>query len=229
MPLKPAITKIQTIIAQAEQSYNRTPGSVQLLAVSKQQSIASIEEAYHCGLTHFGENYLQEALRKINQLQHLNLTWHFIGPIQSNKCKRIATSFDWVHSIDRLDIAELLNHYRTEDQPPLNVCIQVSLIQEANKSGIHQEQVHELVTAIMHTMPQLKLRGLMAIPPPQMEPQMQYETFLKLSQLMTHINKEQHVAMDTLSMGMSNDLIPAIKAGATIVRVGRAIFGARGE
>ena len=220
------ITQIKKRITQAEQDANRNPGSVLLLAASKQQSAAVITEAFNLGLEHFGENYYQEALTKIKQLTHLSIHWHFIGPIQSNKTKGIATHFDWVHSIDRIKIAHLLNEHRPENSEQLNVCLQINLVGEDTKSGIPIDLTTELAQAVSQ-LPKLKLRGLMAIPPPQKNEEEQYLLLLQMQQLMYSTNAKLGLNMDTLSMGMSEDLVPAIKAGATIIRVGRAIFGER--
>lgn len=220
------IATIKELITQTELAAHREPGSVLLLAVSKQQSIEAITLAFEQGQTHFGENYYQEALEKITKLKHLPICWHYIGPIQSNKTKGIAEHFDWVHSVNRIKIAELLSEHRPNNLAPLNVCLQVNLIEEPSKSGIAVEQVNELARAVSQ-LPNLKLKGLMTIPPPQNNTQEQYQLFLQLTQLMHAINKESGLNMDTLSMGMSDDLVPAIQAGATIIRIGRAIFGER--
>lgn len=226
MSLQYPIKKIKQLIEYTEKRYHRAPGSVLLLAVSKQQSASAIEEAYQQGITQFGENYVQEAQEKMSQLQHLNLDWHFIGPIQGNKTKSIAASFAWVHSLDRIKIATLLNQYRPDSLPPLNVCLQIKLIEEPTKAGINPEELKELAYAVSQ-LPNLNLRGLMTIPPAHLDSQTQYQTFAHLKQLMSSLNTELQLTMDTLSMGMSDDLIPAIRAGATIVRIGRAIFGER--
>lgn len=226
MNLYQNLHQVQQIITQAEQISGRNPKSVLLLAVSKQQSIEVIEEAFHLGIHHFGESYFQEAQTKINALKHLGLCWHFIGPIQSNKTKGIAASFDWVHSINRFKIASQLNEHRPPNLAPLNVCLQISLVDETTKSGIAPEHATALALEISQ-LPQLKLRGLMTIPPPQQDPQTQYTLFMQLNQLMHKLNQDLGLQMDTLSMGMSDDLSAAIKAGATVVRVGRALFGER--
>ena len=226
MTLSYNLNQIQQLITQTELSCKRRPGSVLLLAVSKQQSAQAIKEVFQLGVKNFGENYFQEAQEKIIELKELDLCWHFIGPIQSNKTKGIATNFNWVHSINRIKIAQLLNEYRSTKLPPLNVCLQISLIEEQNKSGIPCEQAADLAFAVSQ-LPNLKLRGLMTIPPPQINQQEQYNTLIQLNQLMHTLNQQLGLDMDTLSMGMSDDLIPAIKAGSTIVRVGRAIFGER--
>ncbi|CAM2970470.1 YggS family pyridoxal phosphate-dependent enzyme [Legionella worsleiensis] len=226
MNISDNINAIRDKITQAEKNGHRQPGSVLLLAVSKQHSVESITEAFNNGICDFGENYFQEAEKKINQLRHLPLCWHFIGPIQSNKTKGIATLFHWVHSVDRLKIAKLLSEHRPKDLPPINVCLQINLAKELTKSGVSGTEAMELADTVRQ-LPHLNLRGLMTIPPPMSDPQKQYDLFLELNQLMHSINKQLHLEMDTLSMGMSDDLLPAIKAGSTIVRIGRAIFGER--
>lgn len=226
MSISQNINKIRELIIQTELSSKRKPGSVLLLAVSKEQSTDSIKEAYQQGIEHFGENYFQEAQEKILALINLPICWHFIGPIQSNKTKGIAKHFSWVHSIDRNKTANLLNQFRRESLPPLNVCLQINLVGEATKSGIAPEYANDLALEVSQ-LPNLKLRGLMTIPPPQNDERAQYHLFLKLNQLMQSINQTLNLKMDTLSMGMSDDLVPAIKAGSTIIRVGRAIFGER--
>lgn len=198
---------------------------VTLLAVSKGQTPSSIREAFLAGLNQFGENYLQEALLKQDALRDLPLEWHFIGPLQRNKTKAIATHFSWVHSLDRLAIAERLHNARPPNLPPLNVCIQVNLDAEESKSGLLANEVPTLAKAIT-ALPRLRLRGLMIIPQPRPAEE-QFTVFSELAQLMRNINQEIGIAMDTLSMGMSDDFETAIRAGSTIVRIGQAIFGAR--
>lgn len=226
MSLSQNLEKVRQLITQAEETNHRKPNSVVLLAVSKNQSVDFISQAFRLGVLNFGENYYQEALNKINTLKDLPICWHFIGPIQSNKTKGIATHFHWVHSINRIIIARLLNEYRPAHLPPLNVCLQINLVNEETKSGIMPEQAIELAQAISK-LPNLKLKGLMTIPPPQKDPIDQYQLLMQLNLLMHSINEQTGLKMDTLSMGMSDDLIPAIKAGSTIVRIGRAIFGER--
>lgn len=226
MNLQQNLYQIKQLINQSELNFNRKPGSVLLLAVSKQQSIEVISQLFHLGVTHFGESYFQEAQQKINALKNMPLCWHFIGPIQSNKTKGIAASFSWVHSVSRLKIAQYLNEYRPTHLAPLNICLQINLVDEKTKSGIPLEAVAELALATSQ-LPHLKLRGLMTIPPPQQDTQTQYDLFIQLNQLMYSLNQKFGLNMDTLSMGMSDDLVPAIKAGATIVRVGRGLFGER--
>jgi pyridoxal phosphate enzyme (YggS family) len=226
MNISDNIKSIRDLINQTESSANRTPGSVLLLAVSKQQSVETISEAFKHGIIDFGENYFQEAEKKITQLKNAPIKWHFIGPIQSNKAKNIASLFSWVHSIDRIKVATLLSESRPLNLPPLNVCLQINLTSEATKSGVSSEEAMDLAYAVS-LLPNLNLRGLMTIPPPLNDVQEQYQLFLQLKQLMQLINQQLNLNMDTLSMGMSDDLIPAIQAGATIVRVGQAIFGTR--
>ncbi len=226
MNLAERIKRVQSIIRHSEIACDRPPGSVELLAVSKTCSCQDIERAYAAGLHHFGENYLQEALTKIHALAALPLCWHFIGAIQSNKTQAIAQNFSWAHGVCRTKIAQLLHDQRPLDLPPLNVCIQVNVDDEENKSGIKPELIAALAIDIMR-MPHLNLRGLMVIPKPTEDEQQQYLTFLKTANLMCELNTQLNLNMDTLSMGMSNDLTAAIRAGSTMVRVGRHIFGER--
>lgn len=196
-----------------------------MIAVSKTHPAQAIREAYAAGQKIFGENYLQEALAKMAELADLPLEWHFIGPIQSNKTRPIAEHFDWVHSIDRLKIAQRLNEARPADRPPLNVCIEVNVSGEGSKSGLPPEELPALALAVMQ-MPHLKLRGLMAIPAPTSDIALQHQQFRMLRELSDSLIKN-HIPLDTLSMGMSGDFAVAIAEGATLVRVGTAIFGPR--
>ena len=211
-------------IHAAELSAGRSEGAVALLAVSKTQPASMIREAVAAGQLAFGENYLQEALAKQDALADLpELVWHFIGPIQSNKTRPIAERFDWVHTVDRLRIAERLSQQRPEDKPPLNVCLQVNVSGEATKSGVTLAALPELAAAVAQ-LPRLSLRGLMTIPAPV--------TGLERQRILFQILREAMAALalpglDTLSMGMSDDLEAAILEGATLVRVGTAIFGPR--
>lgn len=198
---------------------------VNLLAVSKAQSASAIREAYTAGQKLFGENYLQEALDKQSQLADLAIEWHFIGPIQSNKTQPIAQHFDWVHSIDRLKIAQRLNDARPATLAPLQVCIQVNISNEASKSGVTQHDLETLANAIT-LMPQLKLRGLMAIPEPSTDNNKQRLQFKQVRECYDAL-LAKGFALDTLSIGMSDDYPIAIEEGATIVRIGSALFGAR--
>jgi pyridoxal phosphate enzyme (YggS family) len=226
MNISQNIAHLKNLIESAAEQSHRSPESVLLLAVSKSQNYESIAEAYQLGIRDFGENYYQEAINKILKLHNFPIRWHFIGPIQSNKAKGIAEHFNWVHSVTRYKIASLLNKYRPKNLEPLNLCIQVSLIPEETKSGIPADEVESLAHEISK-LPNIKLRGLMTIPPPPTNEQTQYGVFLRLKELMDSINKGLDTPMDSLSMGMSDDLLPAIQAGSTIVRIGRAIFGER--
>lgn len=203
----------------------RSAQDITLLAVSKTFPAEAVREAYAAGQRAFGESYVQEALDKIETLRELQIEWHFIGPIQSNKTRPIAESFAWVHGIDRLKIAERLSAQRPFGMPPLNVCIQVNVSGEQSKSGVEPDAVAELALQVAE-LPRLKLRGLMAIPAPADNPEEQRKPFAQLRALQQHLNA-QGMQLDTLSMGMSQDMPAAILEGATIVRVGSAIFGVR--
>ncbi|WP_248806770.1 YggS family pyridoxal phosphate-dependent enzyme [Pseudomonas sp. MWU13-2100] len=216
------ITVVAARIAAAAQAAGRDGASIGLLAVSKTKPAAAVREAYAAGLRDFGENYLQEALGKQVELTDLPLCWHFIGPIQSNKTRAIAEHFDWVHSVDRLKIAQRLSEQRPADLPPLNICIQVNVSGEASKSGCTPADLPALAAAIS-ALPNLKLRGLMAIPEPTEERAEQDAAFATVRTLQDSLN----LPLDTLSMGMSHDLESAIAQGATWVRIGTALFGAR--
>jgi hypothetical protein len=216
------IAKVAARIREAAQAVDRDPATVGLLAVSKTQPAAAIREAAAGGIRDFGENYLQEALDKQAELSDLSLAWHFIGPIQSNKTKSIAEHFDWVHSVDRLKIAQRLSDQRPAELPPLNICLQVNVSGEASKSGCAPEELPQLAQAVA-AMPQLRLRGLMCIPAPSEDPAEQRAAFARLRAL----RDELPLTLDTLSMGMSQDLEAAIAEGATWVRIGTALFGAR--
>ncbi len=220
---------VQQQIAQAAAQAGRAPSSVQLLAVSKTFGPEAVAEAVAAGQRAFGENYLQEALDKIAALPALvpetPLQWHFIGPIQSNKTRPIAEHFDWVHSVDRLKIAQRLSEQRPEELGPLNICLQVNISAEASKSGLAPEELPE-VAAQVAQLPRLRLRGLMAIPAPSDDMKQQRAAFAAVRGLYEQL-RAGGLAMDTLSMGMSADLEAAVAEGATIVRVGSAIFGAR--
>ncbi len=217
---------VNLTIAKAAQLARRRAENITLLAVSKVFSADAVREAYQAGQSAFGESYLQEALDKIAALRDLPLEWHFIGPIQSNKSRAIAENFAWVHSVDRLKIAERLSAQRPQNLPPLNVCIQVNVSGEDSKSGVAPGEVSALAQAVAQ-LPQLKLRGLMAIPAPAEELAAQRLPFAQLRELMQQL-VAQGLELDTLSMGMSHDLEAAVLEGATIVRVGSAIFGERG-
>ncbi len=198
---------------------------VQLVAVSKAQSALAIREAYAAGQTKFGENYLQEALEKQALLTDLAIEWHFIGPIQSNKTQLIANNFAWVQSVDRLKIAQRLNDARSTILTPLQICIQVNVSKEDSKSGVLPDELEDLATAIT-ALPQLKLRGLMAIPAPSHDKNQQRMQFKQVRECYDALIAKGFM-LDTLSIGMSDDYTIAIEQGATIVRIGSALFGAR--
>ncbi|MGB1281034.1 MAG: YggS family pyridoxal phosphate-dependent enzyme [Vibrio cyclitrophicus] len=223
------IEQITTQIRSAEQKCGRAPESVQLLAVSKTKPIDAILEAALGGQVAFGENYVQEGVDKVKhfseQHSNLNLEWHFIGPIQSNKTRPIAESFAWVHSIDRDKIAQRLNDQRPSELPPLQVLIQVNTSGEDSKSGISEESVFALAELIS-SLPNLTLRGLMSIPANVSDYQSQLKAFSQLAELQQKL-AAKYSNIDTLSMGMSGDMDAAVEAGSTMVRIGTAIFGAR--
>lgn len=216
------ILHVSSRIQAATKAARRDENSVQLLAVSKTKPAEALREAYAAGLRDFGENYLQEALGKQLELADLPLIWHFIGPIQSNKTRSIAEHFAWVHSVDRLKIAQRLSEQRPADLPPLNICIQVNVSGEASKSGCTPQDLPALAQAIS-ALPRLKLRGLMAIPEPTNDRAEQDAAFAAVQKLQASLD----LPLDTLSMGMSHDLESAIAQGATWVRIGTALFGAR--
>ncbi len=216
------IAHVGARIRAAEQAAQRAEHSVQLLAVSKTKPADAVREAYAAGVHDFGENYLQEAVGKQLELTDLPLIWHFIGPIQSNKTRAIAENFAWVHSVDRLKIAQRLSEQRPAELPPLNICIQVNVSGEASKSGCTPADLPALASAIS-ALPRLKLRGLMAIPEPTEDRAAQDAAFATVQKLQASLN----LPLDTLSMGMSHDLESAIAMGATWVRIGTALFGAR--
>lgn len=216
------IAQVEARIRAAAEAVQRDVTSIHLLAVSKTKPAAALREAYAAGIRDFGENYLQEARAKQVELTDLPLSWHFIGPIQSNKTREIAEHFAWVHSVDRLKIAQRLSEQRPADLPPLNICIQVNVSGEASKSGCTPEDLPALAAAIQ-ALPRLRLRGLMAIPEPTEVRAEQDAAFAKVRSLQQSLN----MGLDTLSMGMSHDLESAIAQGATWVRIGTALFGAR--
>ncbi len=212
-------------IRNAARAAGRDPSIVQLLAVTKTVPPAAIEEAVAAGLRSFGENYVQEALAKRKELGSPGIHWHLIGPLQSNKARAAAECFDWVHTIDREKVALRLSEARSADAPPLNVLIQVNVSGEATKSGVPPNEVAALARSIA-PIPRLWLRGLMAIPEPTDDPELQQRRFRSVRELFDRLN-EEGAALDTLSMGMSQDLEAAVAEGSTMVRVGTAIFGAR--
>ena len=223
--IKSAIQAVTERIRQATLAAGRQPGEVQLLAVSKTFPADCVRQAYAAGQLAFGENYVQESIDKIAQLADLPLQWHFIGPLQSNKTRLVANRFAWVHSIDRLKIAERLAEQRDVHLPPLDVCIQVNVSGEASKSGVAPADLPELARAVA-SLPRLRLRGLMAIPEPTPDVALQRARFASLRMLRDELNAAG-LGLDTLSMGMSDDLEAAIAEGSTMVRVGTAIFGSR--
>ncbi len=220
--------KIKQVLRQINHYCNlfgRNSDDVALLAVSKTRSADEIREAFAAGIHRFGENYLQEAQTKMAALSDLPIEWHFIGPLQSNKTRPVAESFDWVHSLDRLKIAKRLSDQRPADLPPLNVCLQVNIDDEDSKSGCQPDEVLELARQIAQ-LPQLKFRGLMAIPAPTEDIDQQHRAFKAVAKLAEQLN-QSGLTIDTLSMGMSSDLEAAIAQGSTMVRVGTALFGPR--
>jgi hypothetical protein len=219
------IAKLRERIRVASQKCGRNSNAVTLLAVSKTRPAEALREAAAAGVTNFGENYLQEALEKIEQLRDLPLCWHFIGPIQSNKTRAIAENFDWVHSVERLKIARRLSEQRPSEKPPLQICLQVNISGEASKAGVTPGELPELARQVAR-LPNVRLRGLMAIPAPATDPEEQRKPFAALRQAMEAL-QEDLPQLDTLSMGMSADLEAAIAEGATVVRIGTALFGPR--
>ena len=211
--------------AQLYHQYKQPNTAIKLLAVSKKHPSIAINEAYQAGQRAFGENYVQELLDKAKQLSKLDIEWHFIGPLQSNKTKKIAEVAHWVHTIDRVKIAQRLNDQRPDGLPPLNICLQVNISNEESKSGVLPENLEALALDVSK-LPKLKLRGLMAIPAPEKEFNKQRIIFSKIRSLKDKLN-QQGFQLDTLSMGMTNDMEAAVAEGATIVRIGTAIFGVR--
>ena len=232
MSISENLQLVQHRIANSAQAAGRDPASITLLAVSKTFNVQAVLAAAQAGQRAFGENYVQEAIDKIaatrDMREHnpdLQLEWHFIGPIQSNKTRQIAEHFDWVHSVDRLKIAQRLSEQRPADMPPLQICLQVNVSGEATKSGLEPEALLELARAVV-LLPNIRLRGLMAIPEPTEDVQQQRAAFAKL-RFMQNDLQAVGIQTDTLSMGMSADMDAAIAEGATIVRIGTAIFGVR--
>lgn len=219
--LKKVIDKIQ----QAEQRFQRSKGSVQLLAVSKKKSSEMIRQAYQAGQRLFAENYLQEALEKQGELRDCDIEWHFIGSIQANKTKPIAEHFDWVHSVDRFKIAKRLSDQRPSSMPPINICVEVNISDEHTKSGVSPKEVLSFLSEVS-ALESVRVRGLMVIPHVQREFELQKQVFDQVASLQK-LMIEDGFQLDTLSMGMSQDFEAAIAAGSTMVRIGTAIFGAR--
>jgi hypothetical protein len=225
--LEQRLADVRQRIQQACQAAGRDPARVGLLAVSKLQPAQAVRQAQQAGQQAFGENYVQEALDKMAALADLRgaIEWHLIGPLQSNKTRVVAEAFDWVHSVDRLKIAQRLSDQRPAQLPPLNVCLQVNISGEASKSGLLPQEVAQVAAAVA-ALPRLRLRGLMAIPGPAQGLQAQQAPHRALRLLQQDLN-QRGLALDTLSMGMSDDLEAAVAEGSTMVRVGTAIFGAR--
>lgn len=219
------LTLVRNSIQQTAIDCDRDPQGITLLAVSKTKPVADIEAAYHCGQRDFGENYLQEAEKKIAALAHKDIIWHYIGPIQSNKTRKISELFDWVHSVDRLKVAKRLNEAHPKSKASLNILIQVNIENEAAKSGVKVEEIYSLAEQI-ESLEHIKLRGLMAIPAIHKDPEQQRLPFAKMRQALSTLQKD-YPDCDTLSMGMSGDMQAAIAEGSTLVRIGTAIFGAR--
>ncbi len=223
-PLDPAFRNILQKIDNANHAAER-PRAARLLAVSKMQPASAIRDLAALGQAAFGENYVQEALAKQRELRDLNLEWHLIGPLQSNKCAEAAQHFDWIQSLSRMKLVEPLNRYRPEEATPLNVLIQVNIDGEASKSGCSPNEIDLIAHAICKA-PRLTLRGLMAIPEPSPDPEKRCADFRELNRLFNQL-RAVHPGCDTLSMGMSDDFELAIHEGSTLVRIGSALFGAR--
>lgn len=219
------VAHVRSRIAAAAEAAGRDPAAITLVAVSKAKAAESIRAAATAGVTDFGENYLKEALGKMDELAALPVRWHFIGALQSNKTRLVAERFDWVHGVDRSSVARRLSEQRPFHAPPLEVCIQVALIPEPTKGGVEPERLLELAQDVAG-LPRLKLRGLMCIPPPQPDERSQRAVFARLRGLLEDLNAHG-LKLDTLSMGMSADFESAIAEGATLVRIGTAIFGGR--
>jgi len=219
------LSQVRQQMKSAVRKTGRYTSQVLLLAVSKTRPADDLRQAYAEGQRDFGENYLQESLEKITTLQDLDICWHFIGPLQSNKTKAVAENFNWMHTVDRLKIAQRLSDQRPANLPPLNICVQVNISQEQSKSGVLPSELPELIAKISE-LPNICVRGLMAIPKATENPKEQQQAFAAMQTLLKQL-QEAHPEMDTLSMGMSGDMDAAIAEGSTIVRIGTAIFGAR--
>ena len=224
MAISDSLQALKSRIAAACVATGRPPDAVRLLVVSKTFPAAAVREAFAAGVRAFGENYVQEGLAKVAELGDLRrqIEWHLIGPLQSNKTRPVAEQFDWVHSVDRLKVAERLSEQRPAALPPLNICLQINVSGEASKSGLAADEAAELARQVA-ALPRLKLRGLMAVPEPGPGARAQHQAMAALF----HDLQAQGLPLDTLSLGMSADLEEAIAAGSTMVRVGTAVFGAR--
>ena len=223
--IKKNILEIKKNISKISLDLNRTIDSVTLMAVSKKQSSENIREAYQAGQKDFGENYLQESISKIHELHDLEIIWHYIGSIQSNKSKLIAENYDWVHSIDKISTLKKINKYRDGFSRKINICIQVNIDAEETKSGIYVNEVEDFIKEC-NSMKQVNIRGLMAIPKYQSNSDLKSKAFKKIKHLFDDLIKKGY-KLDTLSIGMSSDYEEAIESGSTIVRIGTAIFGER--
>ncbi len=219
------LDKVLASIRDITRRVGREPHNIRLIGASKAQPAAAIRELAALGIRDFGENFVQEALQKQRALADLDLIWHFIGRIQSNKTRDIAKHFAWVHSVDRIKIAHHLSHHRPADQGPLNICLQVNIQQEPSKAGLSLQSLEEVAQAAS-ALPGIKLRGLMAIPQPSDDLIAQRRPFAKLRMLLEQLNS-QGLRLDTLSMGMTTDMDAAILEGATMIRIGTALFGPR--
>jgi pyridoxal phosphate enzyme (YggS family) len=221
------VNHVRSRVRSAAIAAGRDPASVTLVAVTKAKTAESVRLAATAGVTDFGENYLQEALAKMDRLADLRLQWHFIGTIQSNKTRPIAERFDWVHSVDRFNVARRLSEQRPFHAPPLNVCLQVALVPEPTKGGVSLDALAALAAAVAE-LPRVRLRGLMCVPPPQPTLEAERAVFARLKVALEDLNAGG-LKLDTLSMGMSSDFESAIAEGATLVRIGTALFGSRRE
>ena len=219
------ISQVKSRLSSAARDANRTADDIRLIAVSKTKPAKAVRAAFHSGISDFGENYVSEAVDKCMQCDDLDITWHFLGPLQSNKTRQVAEHFDWIHSIDRVKVAQRLNAQRPEDRAPLKVCIQVNMPIEESKSGVvSSDELLSLATAV-HNFDRLDLRGIMAIPPPCYELSYQREQVGRIAELLK--TEGLPSGMTELSMGMSADMEAAIAEGSTMVRIGTDIFGAR--
>ena len=219
------ISQVKSRLSSAARDANRTADDIRLIAVSKTKSAQAVRAAFHSGISDFGENYVSEAVDKCIQCDDLDITWHFLGPLQSNKTRQVAEHFDWIHSVDRVKVAQRLNAQRPEDRAPLKVCIQVNMPIEESKSGVvSSDELLSLATAV-HNFDRLDIRGIMAIPAPCSELSYQREQFGRIAELLK--TEGLPSGMIELSMGMSADMEAAIAEGSTMVRIGTDIFGAR--
>jgi len=223
--IKKNILEVKKNISKISLDFNRAEDSVTLMAVSKKQSTASIREAYKAGQKDFGENYLQESISKIQELRDLEIVWHYIGSIQSNKSKLVAENYDWIHSVAKIATLKKINNYRDSNKEKINICIQVNIDAEETKSGIHISEVEDFIKECS-SMSQINIRGLMAIPKFQKDSDLKNVAFSKIKSLFDDLVLKGY-KLDTLSIGMSGDYEEAIGSGSTIVRIGTAIFGER--